>query len=130
PTHDSSQIARGENVYITPRTLVAYGVGALVATAALAGPAEAFSTTSTPSTAAATAPRSPTTVSTKVATTPTSVAGTWTGRVTETGRASPFAITLTVDAKGGSGTTDYPDQSCSGKLTRVGTSANYVFYSE
>ncbi len=37
-------------------------------------------------------------------------------------------MVLTIAAK--SATTDYPDLGCSGKLTRLGSGAGYVFYSE
>jgi hypothetical protein len=57
-----------------------------------------------------------------------SVTGTWSGQVNEVGRASPFPMTITIDAKGS--TTTYPEQSCSGTLTRIAASGPYVFYSE
>jgi len=38
-------------------------------------------------------------------------------------------MTITIDSKGAA-TTDYPEQGCGGKLTRVGTSGAYSFYSE
>src|SRR5947208_12475641 len=53
----------------------------------------------------------------------TSLVGVWTGQVQETGRNKPFAITITIDAKGA--TTDYPEQGCAGKLTRIGASGAY-----
>jgi hypothetical protein len=56
------------------------------------------------------------------------VTGTWSGPVTEVGRSSPFPVTITIDAKGG--TTTYSEQSCSGTLTRIAASGPYVFYAE
>jgi hypothetical protein len=57
-----------------------------------------------------------------------SLSGTWTGQVAQMGRDAPFAIIVTIDA--GQATTTYPEQGCSGKLTRIGSSGTYVFYSE
>jgi hypothetical protein len=71
-------------------------------------------------------PAAPTTA--KPAAASSSLTGTWTGRVQEVGRSDPFAITLTIDAKGA--TTTYPDQSCAGKLTRIGVSGGFAFYAE
>jgi hypothetical protein len=57
-----------------------------------------------------------------------SLNGTWVGQVTELGRDKPFAIVVTIDPNGA--TTAYPDQGCSGKLTRVGSSGAYIFFAE
>ena len=54
--------------------------------------------------------------------------GTWTGEVEQPGHESPFAISITIAASGA--TTSYPDQGCTGTLTRIGTSGAYVFYVE
>src|SRR5438876_6202161 len=59
---------------------------------------------------------------------PPSMTGIWTGKVAQIGREGGYALVLTIAAKGV--TTDYPDLGCAGKLTRIGASANYVFYSE
>ena len=105
----------------------------IAAIATLVLPLAAFAQTTQPS-SSATTPKPPTTTSPATpkpatpATTSTSVVGIWTGQVTETGRSRPFSITVTIDSKGA--TTDYPEQGCAGKLTRVGASGAYVFYSE
>jgi hypothetical protein len=54
--------------------------------------------------------------------------GTWTGEVDQPGHEAPFAISITIAASGA--TTSYPDQGCTGTLTRIGTSGVYVFYVE
>ena len=56
------------------------------------------------------------------------VAGTWSGTVTQVGRQSKYTVALTITAKGGE--TDYPEQGCGGKLTRIGVSSSYVFFVE
>src|SRR5437773_3504652 len=58
----------------------------------------------------------------------TSLAGTWSGQVTQLGRDGSYAVVLTINAKGAS--TDYPDEPCRGALKRVGASPNYTFYTE
>jgi hypothetical protein len=54
--------------------------------------------------------------------------GTWIGDVDQVGRESTYPIVLTISTKGD--TTSYADQGCSGTLTRIGASVNYVFYVE
>ena len=54
--------------------------------------------------------------------------GTWVGQVDQVGRETPFALVLTISPAGV--TTNYPEQGCVGKLTRVGTSGTFVFYVE
>ena len=103
--------------------LAAVAVAALVPLGAWSQTAPSSSATAPkpPASTTPTAPKPPAAAS-------TSLVGIWTGQVTETGRSKPFAITITIDSKGA--TTDYPEQACSGKLTRVGTSGAFVFYSE
>jgi hypothetical protein len=57
-----------------------------------------------------------------------SLNGVWIGQVKQTGRAVPYQITLVID--GSAATSSYPQQSCSGSLTRIGSSGPYTFYSE
>ena len=54
--------------------------------------------------------------------------GGWTGSLAQVGRASPYAIDITLTAKGGE--TSYPGQNCAGKLARVGASGDYAFFVE
>ena len=54
--------------------------------------------------------------------------GTWSGSVAQVGRGKPFAYSVTLEGKGGK--TAYPDDHCAGKLTRIGTSGNYAFFTE
>jgi hypothetical protein len=61
-------------------------------------------------------------------TAPADWTGSWTGSVAQVGRASPYAIAITLAGK--AGTTNYPGQTCAGKLTRVGTSGDYAFFVE
>ena len=54
--------------------------------------------------------------------------GTWVGQVDQVGRGTPFAVVLTIATAGV--TTNYPEQGCVGKLSRVGAAGAYVFYAE
>src|SRR5882724_6227655 len=54
--------------------------------------------------------------------------GSWTGKATQVGRPGTYVVTVTLTKK--DGTTTYPDQQCSGKLTHIGGSGNYVYYAE
>jgi hypothetical protein len=54
--------------------------------------------------------------------------GTWVGKASQVGRDRTYTVTVTVGKK--ETTTTYPDLNCTGKLTRIGGSGNYVFYAE
>jgi hypothetical protein len=54
--------------------------------------------------------------------------GNWTGRLNQVGSQTPYNFELVVNARGAE--TRYPDLECTGKLTRVGASKNYVFFVE
>jgi len=54
--------------------------------------------------------------------------GSWTGKASQVGRGGTYVVTVTITKK--EATTTYPAQQCSGKLTRVGSSGDYVFYAE
>src|ERR1700674_2213555 len=54
--------------------------------------------------------------------------GSWTGKASQVGRGGTYVVTVTITKK--DATTNYPAQQCSGKLTRIGSSGNYVFYAE
>ena len=58
----------------------------------------------------------------------TDLTGSWTGPINQVGRATPYAIDITLAGK--TGQTSYPDQHCTGKLTRVGSSGDYLFFIE
>lgn len=58
----------------------------------------------------------------------TDVTGTWTGSLAQPGHPASYTINLTLTGK--SGQTSYPDQHCTGKLTRVGSSGDYLFFIE
>jgi hypothetical protein len=57
-----------------------------------------------------------------------SIAGNWTGQLTQVGGQTPYKFELAINAKGAE--TKYPDLDCTGKLTRVGSSKSYVFFIE
>jgi hypothetical protein len=57
-----------------------------------------------------------------------SVAGTWSGPVTQVGSESKYSVMLTLTAS--SGESSYPELNCTGKLTRIGASHSYVFFVE
>jgi hypothetical protein len=54
--------------------------------------------------------------------------GTWTGQANQVGRDRPFAVSMTITAKGGE--IHYPDNNCNGTLTKGGTSGDFSFYVE
>lgn len=54
--------------------------------------------------------------------------GAWTGTVQQVGRAQGYPIEITLTAKGGD--TSYPGQNCAGKLTKLGSNADYATYVE
>jgi hypothetical protein len=54
--------------------------------------------------------------------------GTWVGKASQVGRDRTYTVTITIGKK--DSVTAYPDQNCSGKLTRIGGSGSYVFYAE
>lgn len=54
--------------------------------------------------------------------------GTWTGTAYQNEGASGYSVILTVT--GTSAESKYPELSCSGTMTRVGASGNYVFFME
>jgi hypothetical protein len=56
------------------------------------------------------------------------VAGTWSGPVTQIGRETKYSVVLTLTSTGGE--TNYPELNCGGKLTRIGASRSYVFFVE
>jgi hypothetical protein len=56
------------------------------------------------------------------------VTGTWSGSVTQVGSAKGYSLVLIVRENGGE--TDYPELSCGGRLTRVGSSGGYTFFIE
>jgi len=113
------------------RAMLLGALGALVPMAALGQAPTAPGSSKPPASATTTAkpPAAATTTVPKAPAASTSMVGVWTGQVQEIGRQRPFGITVSIDAKGAA-TTDYPEQGCAGKLTRVGSSGGYVFYSE
>src|SRR5258708_476518 len=56
------------------------------------------------------------------------IAGNWSGQLSQVDSQTPYKFELTISAKGAE--TKYPDLDCTGKLTRVGSSTSYVFYAE
>ncbi len=54
--------------------------------------------------------------------------GTWSGTVQQPGTPKPYVLNMTVTKAGG--VTAYPDLKCEGKLTRVGGSGAYTFFTE
>jgi hypothetical protein len=57
-----------------------------------------------------------------------SLAGTWTGTVFQNKGKTNYTVVMTISVSGAE--TDYPELKCGGKLTRVGASGGYVFYTE
>jgi hypothetical protein len=57
-----------------------------------------------------------------------SVAGSWTGELTQVGSKTPYKLDLVISPSGGE--TKYPDLDCTGKLIRVGASKSYAFFIE
>ncbi|MFO1183512.1 MAG: hypothetical protein U1E56_01840 [Bauldia sp.] len=57
-----------------------------------------------------------------------SVNGTWTGVETQLGRTSSYPVKIIITDVGAA--TDYPEQHCAGKLTRIGTNGRYTVYAE
>ena len=54
------------------------------------------------------------------------IAGNWSGQLTQVDNQAPSKFELAVSAKGAE--TKHPDLDCTGKLTRVGSSKSYVFF--
>jgi hypothetical protein len=57
-----------------------------------------------------------------------SIAGNWSGELTQVGSKTPYKLELAISAKGGE--TKYPDLNCVGKLIGVGASKSYAFFIE
>ena len=57
-----------------------------------------------------------------------SIAGNWSGQLTQVDNPAPYKFELAIGPKGAE--TKYPDLDCAGKLTRVGSSKSYVFFIE
>jgi hypothetical protein len=58
----------------------------------------------------------------------TSIAGNWSGQLTQIERQTPYKLELVIGPRGGK--TTYPDLDCTGKLSRVAASTSYVFFVE
>ena len=56
------------------------------------------------------------------------VAGNWKGELTQIGASAPYKLELAIGPSAAQ--TQYPDLSCTGKLTRIGASKSYVFFIE
>jgi hypothetical protein len=59
---------------------------------------------------------------------PGNLTGTWTGPLAQVGQTKQHPITITISGK--TGTSSYPDQHCAGKLTRVGSTGDYAYFTE
>jgi hypothetical protein len=59
---------------------------------------------------------------------PPAVLGTWTGTVAQNKGQTGYTVVMTIAAN--SAETEYPDLKCGGKLTRVGASKGYIFFTE
>jgi hypothetical protein len=105
---------------------VALCVAILAASAAVvAGTATA---TAAPAAGATAAPQKPPPKVVAKAGTAAEWTGTWAGSLTQPGHPKSYAINVTLAGK--TGQTTYPGQNCTGKLTRVGTSGDYAFFTE
>jgi hypothetical protein len=96
--------------------------------ASAAGAAGTTTTTAAPATGAAASPQKPPLKVVAKAGAAAEWTGAWTGSLTQPGHPKSYAISVTLAGK--TGQTTYPDQNCAGKLTRVGTSGNYAFFTE
>lgn len=74
------------------------------------------------------APRPPDAAKKTATPSASSIAGKWSGQLTQVGSDSPYKLELAITAKGAE--TTYPDLDCTGKLTRVGSSKSYAFFIE
>src|SRR5260370_14334691 len=59
---------------------------------------------------------------------PPAVLGTWTGKVAQNKGSTGYTVVMTISANAAE--TEYPELKCGGKLTRVGASNGYVFFTE
>jgi hypothetical protein len=57
-----------------------------------------------------------------------SIAGDWSGQLTQVGSQTPYKFELVIGPRGAE--TRYPDLDCTGTLARVGASKSYVFFVE
>jgi hypothetical protein len=57
-----------------------------------------------------------------------SIAGNWSGQVTQVGSQAPYKFELVIGPKGAE--TKYPDLDCTGTLTRAGAWKSYIFFVE
>jgi hypothetical protein len=59
---------------------------------------------------------------------PSELTGIWSGLVAQVGRSKQYTVTLKLSGK--TGQSSYPEQHCTGKLTRAGSSGDYAFFVE
>lgn len=64
----------------------------------------------------------------KTAAKPPALAGNWSGQAQQLGKSGSFPVKVVITASGAA--TEYPDQDCSGKLTRIAASGDYTLYAE
>jgi hypothetical protein len=95
-------------------------VGLALFAALASPPAFAASTTSAP--AKTPAPKTVPTIKSG------DLSGAWTGPLAQVGQTKQHPITITLSGK--TGTSSYPDQHCAGKLTRVGSTGDYAYFTE
>ena len=104
------------------------GVALCVAILAASAAGAAGTATAAPAAGATAAPQKPPPKVVAKAVTAAEWTGTWTGSLTQPGHPKSYAISVTLAGK--TGQTTYPGQNCTGKLTRVGTSGGYAFFTE
>ncbi|MGA7450978.1 MAG: hypothetical protein WBW73_06785 [Rhodoplanes sp.] len=120
------------------RAFVGFTAAVVLAMAAAIAPATAqFPPPPAPATPAPPTEAPPATAPTKPVVSPKkkvaaasgpSIAGKWSGQLTQVGQSTPYKFELAIGPKGAE--TKYPDLDCTGKLTRVGSSKSYVFFVE
>ena len=115
------------------RTFLGFTAVFVLAMAAAIAPAFAQSppppATPAEAPAAATSTKPAATPKKKVVTSPgPSIAGNWSGELTQVDNPAPYKFELAIGPKGAE--TKYPDLDCTGKLRRVGSSKSYVFFVE
>jgi hypothetical protein len=110
----------------------AFAAGLLVVSAVLPAAAAAPAPTPVPAPATAApakpAAKAPAKPAAPAKAAPGDLAGTWSGALVQVGHEKGTAFVATL--KGKTGETSYPDQNCTGKLTRAGTAGDYSFFTE
>jgi hypothetical protein len=107
--------------------IVACAVLSIAAGVAAAAPPTTATTAPAALAAPAAAPKA-TVPKPSTANAPVDLSGSWSGSIDQVGRQKSYRLDIALTGK--TGQTDYPDQNCTGKLTRVAVSGDYAFFTE